>query len=919
MEDDLPSAKRICLTDLEERVRGGRCSTPERFDINSQSCMSFIEDVEDEQEQWKATASQSSHLDDEDKLDINNQSFESFIEEVEEEQSLDPNNQSFTSFIEEVEDEQQQLNEHGSHSVIISDDSKDFSDSLDAECTLTLDPGSPAGVVNGLVFPREVLENILDRLGAVDLYTSACLVCKLWNSIVVNKSFAKWKLIYHKGEFEREPITPCLPVLHESLKFVKEEFSRVQATLKPVLVKHPQYPCISRIYDQSNTEEKLTDLQELVMLVACCKSVHQLLDLVRLLARPMEGGFSSPALSYTELSEILYCLATLFKTSPTISPRFHYYLYYVLDVMERRGVVNITTEETDNGHTLAAASKLTSQQMKIVQHGFQKEQTVKVLALAGTGKTTTLYHITKANPHCSFLYCVYNKSVQQHAYSSIFSDCRNVEARTFHSLAFEHTGNWFKKKLGSELQVFSISWNIDSERSVSMKMCLARCVKDTLNNYFASADKNIDLKHVVNSSLTYHFPETAILADTKRYWRLMQSLEEDNMKIRMTHDGYLKLYQLQEPMDLSRYHVILVDEAQDLSPAITDILTRQQTAKVFVGDPNQQIYSFRGACNALNQITATHTYHLSRSFRFGPEISYACELALSHFKPDKQQILIGTLKDGSITGESVSGQEAVICRLNATLFDEVVTVIRARPHACIGFAGVESKKDLNKYGFNTLEDIAALKRGEDVKTLKFPEIKWGYKSYRDLVTRAVQSGDKPLLGKIKVCDKYYKQMPYLMEQIRKRVIFDSNTADVIFSTAHKSKGLEFDTVFVADDYTADFEIETGGFDSEDSSSARSGNVREVEEDERNLIYVAMTRAKRKLVISPTILGVLNKKFEKFCFPRVPTEATSTCGQCGEGCPLLLEKPTFILSTKETVSQPPGCASCCGERLLQKIC
>lgn len=35
-------------------------------------------------------------------------------------------------------------------------------------------------------------------------------------------------------------------------------------------------------------------------------------------------------------------------------------------------------------------------------------------------------------------------------------------------------------------------------------------------------------------------------------------------------------------------------------------------------------------------------------------------------------------------------------------------------------------------------------------------------------------------------------------------------------------------------------------------------VIEVEEDERNLIYVAMTRAKRKLVISPTILGVLNK-------------------------------------------------------------
>ncbi len=41
-----------------------------------------------------------------------------------------------------------------------------------------------------------------------------------------------------------------------------------------------------------------------------------------------------------------------------------------------------------------------------------------------------------------------------------------------------------------------------------------------------------------------------------------------------------------------------------------------------------------------------------------------------------------------------------------------------------------------------------------MKTLKSPEIKWGYKSYHDLVTRAVQSGDKPLLGKIKVNDRY---------------------------------------------------------------------------------------------------------------------------------------------------------------------
>ena len=38
--------------------------------------------------------------------------------------------------------------------------------------------------VNGLVFPKEVLENIFCRLGLVDLYASTRRVCRLWNSII---------------------------------------------------------------------------------------------------------------------------------------------------------------------------------------------------------------------------------------------------------------------------------------------------------------------------------------------------------------------------------------------------------------------------------------------------------------------------------------------------------------------------------------------------------------------------------------------------------------------------------------------------------------------------------------------------------------------------------------------------------------
>lgn len=68
--------------------------------------------------------------------------------------------------------------------------------------------------------------------------------------------------------------------------------------------------------------------------------------------------------------------------------------------------------------------------------------------------------------------------------------------------------------------------------------------------------------------------------------------------------------------------------------------------------------------------------------------------------------------------------------------------------------------------------------------------------------------------------------------------------DVVFSTAHKSKGMEWDTVALLDDFVP---------------TLFSAGVTEEQQEERNLLYVAVTRAKRSLVINPacyyTLLAV----------------------------------------------------------------
>jgi F-box protein 18 (helicase) len=127
--------------------------------------------------------------------------------------------------------------------------------------------------------------------------------------------------------------------------------------------------------------------------------------------------------------------------------RIHYNLFYAINLSERSfcGVaVSEPMSQLSAGqqslhkYSERSSRELTAEQSEVVNHRLQPGEVIKVMAFAGTGKTTTLLRFTALNPNMSFLYCVYNKSVQEHA-ATIFP-C-NVKCRTFHSLAHGSRGD----------------------------------------------------------------------------------------------------------------------------------------------------------------------------------------------------------------------------------------------------------------------------------------------------------------------------------------------------------------------------------------------------------------------------------------------------------------------------------------------
>ncbi|MCC5920251.1 MAG: UvrD-helicase domain-containing protein [Cyclobacteriaceae bacterium] len=490
-------------------------------------------------------------------------------------------------------------------------------------------------------------------------------------------------------------------------------------------------------------------------------------------------------------------------------------------------------------------AKLTEQQLDIIQQGGDQ----KINAVAGSGKTTTVIAYAKRLPKgARVLYLAFNRSVRQDAKLKFAkANIPHVKVETAHSLAFSYVvrGSAYRLKQG------------DYAGHELVKMLRLSSTGDPLSEYIianhvlrfaayfcnsaALKIRELDYRLIVQDRDSLAFVQEhydMIEQKTREFLALMNA-----GKIEITHDFYLKKFQLQAPQ--LPYEYILFDEGQDASPAMLDVFLKQSAIKLIVGDTHQQIYRWRHAVNSLEQVKFEKK-QLSISFRFGPSIAALASEVISwksHIKGIAPRFQMqGVAKPADIK------TKAVIARTNLGLLLKAIEyVTESKQLSKIHFEG-----NIHSYTYaddgSSLFDVLNLhNRRRDL--IRSPLIKQ-MKNEEELEDYIKKTEDVQLKMMLEIVNEYGNEIPVILKQLKDKHVdaAEKEEADVIFSTVHRAKGMEYDMVSLVDDFITEDKVKRLSMDHSDNELMLAGINEEI-----NLLYVAITRAKHRLYVPDELL------------------------------------------------------------------
>jgi len=249
----------------------------------------------------------------------------------------------------------------------------------------------------------------------------------------------------------------------------------------------------------------------------------------------------------------------------------------------------------------------------VYRHKFFSKDSSKILAIksvAGSGKTTTLLELAKIHSKKRILYIAFNKSLISEIKDKISKqNIKNLKPCTFDSLMRDT----FIAKTGIIPEIVEIK-----PQTLGYLMDFFDGKPYRVKNYYAK-----NYLAFCNQSRFTDMREycTKILGNEKTLLDKMWKKTLDNELF--TFDSLRKINEINRNckgyID-ANYDMIFIDESQDFDNIMLKILLEDTTIpKLFVGDPNQAIYEWRGCINAFDKLPVEQTLTLEfySTFRVG--------------------------------------------------------------------------------------------------------------------------------------------------------------------------------------------------------------------------------------------------------------------------------------------------------------
>ncbi len=340
-----------------------------------------------------------------------------------------------------------------------------------------------------------------------------------------------------------------------------------------------------------------------------------------------------------------------------------------------------------------------------------------------------------------------------------------------------------------------------------------------------------------------------------------------------------------------KYDLLLVDEAQDLNEAQRALVLSKGRRIIFCGDEHQAIYGFAGATpDSMNRIKEvlgdcrelplTVTRRCPRSVvveakKYVPDIEARVDskegmVSVLSMGDEPPEACYNCLGVGGVSGKVSSrngrltpcpscggfgrtkggylnylsgGSDMVLCRKNAPLVSECHKAIKRGVPALV--VGRDVGKGLIDLLDRLLGEVTNMFRYEVMGELGELALEW----CRDQIAKEMDREDPREHYMDQLVDKrdcfiVFCKASSSVQDMRERIetMFTHTGADdkkaVRFSSIHKAKGMEADNVFL-------LQPDHGKFFPSPRKKAKPGQEWR-EEEEKNLLYVAITRAIKNL-------------------------------------------------------------------------